>query len=110
MTDRIRIAVLGASGYTGADLVRLALTHTRVEIAALAANAKAGQSMQAILPHFAPYKLPTPVNPEEIDFSNIAVVFGCLPHASSAELLSKVEGASIYDLFSYDERIVGKMS
>src|SRR3546814_5423378 len=82
MTDRIRIAVLGASGYTGADLVRLALTHPRVEIAALAANAKAGQSMQAIWPHFAPYKLPTLVKPEEIDFSTIDVVFGCLPHRS----------------------------
>ena len=42
MTDRLRIAVLGASGYTGADLVRLALSHPRMEIAALAANAKAG--------------------------------------------------------------------
>ncbi|API59044.1 N-acetyl-gamma-glutamyl-phosphate reductase [Tardibacter chloracetimidivorans] len=98
MTDRIRIAVLGASGYTGADLVRLALTHPRVEIAALAANAKAGQSMQAIWPHFAPYKLPTLVKPEEIDFSTIDVVFGCLPHAASAELLSKVEGPRIVDL------------
>src|SRR3546814_9068030 len=75
MTDRIRIAVLGASGYTGADLVRLALTHPRVEIAARAANAKAGQSMQAIWTHFAPYKLPTLVKPEEIDFSTIDVVF-----------------------------------
>lgn len=98
MTDRIRIAVLGASGYTGADLVRLALTHPRVEIAALGANAKAGQSMQSIWPHFAPYKLPTLMKAEEIDFSAIDVVFGCLPHAASAELLSQVKGPRIVDL------------
>ncbi len=99
MTDRLRIAVLGASGYTGADLVRLALTHPRVEIAALVANAKAGQSMQAIWPHFAPYPgLPTLVKADDVDWSGVDAVFGCLPHATSAELLSKIDGPRIIDL------------
>jgi len=98
MTDTIRIAVLGASGYTGADLVRLALTHPRVKIAALAANARAGQTMQAIWPHFFPYDLPPLVKAEEIDFTAIDAVFGCLPHAASATLLSAIEGPRIIDL------------
>jgi len=99
MTDRLRITVLGASGYTGADLVRLALTHPRMEIAALAANAKAGQTMAAIWPHFAPYpQLPTLVKADEIDFSAIDAVFGCLPHAASAELLSTIRGPRIIDI------------
>ncbi|WP_439546305.1 N-acetyl-gamma-glutamyl-phosphate reductase [Sandarakinorhabdus sp.] len=99
MTDRLRIAVLGASGYTGADLVRLAITHPRMEIAALAANAKAGQTMAAIWPHFAPYPaLPALVKADEIDFSGIDAVFGCLPHAASAELLSGLPGQRIIDL------------
>jgi N-acetyl-gamma-glutamyl-phosphate reductase len=51
--SKVRIAVLGASGYTGADLVRLALTHADIEIVALSANAKAGQSMADVWPHFA---------------------------------------------------------
>ena len=87
MADRLRIAVLGASGYTGADLVRLALGHPGIEIAALSANAKAGQTMAAIWPHFAMYPgLPPLVRAEEIDFSAIDAVFGCLPHAASAGL------------------------
>ncbi len=99
MTDRIRIAVLGASGYTGADLVRLALTHPRVEIAALSANAKAGQTMAQVWPHFAPYpQLPTLCRADEIDWRGIDAVFGCLPHATSAELLSGIEGPRIIDL------------
>ncbi|MEI6485643.1 MAG: N-acetyl-gamma-glutamyl-phosphate reductase [Sphingomonadales bacterium] len=99
MTDRVRIAVLGASGYTGADLVRLALTHPRIEIAALAANAKAGQTMAQIWPHFAPYpQLPALVKADEIDFSQIDAVFGCLPHAASAELLSTLTDKRIIDL------------
>ncbi|MFZ4381328.1 MAG: N-acetyl-gamma-glutamyl-phosphate reductase [Sandarakinorhabdus sp.] len=99
MPDRLRIAVLGASGYTGADVVRLAITHPRIEIAALAANAKAGQTMAAIWPHFAMYPaLPALVRADEIDFSGIDAVFGCLPHAASAELLSGLPGQRIIDL------------
>lgn len=99
MTATLRIAVLGASGYTGADLVRLALTHPRLEIAALSANAKAGQSMAEVWPHFAPYgSLPKLCKAEEIDWAGIDAVFGCLPHAASAELLSAVTGPRIIDL------------
>jgi len=99
MSHPLRIAVLGASGYTGADLVRLALTHPRMEIAALAANAKAGQTMAQIWPHFAMYPaLPTLVRADEIDFSGIDAVFGCLPHAASAELLAKLPDNRIIDL------------
>lgn len=99
MERRLRIAVLGASGYTGADLVRLALTHPNVEIAALAANAKAGLTMAEVWPHFAPYpELPRLVKAEEIDWAGIDVVFGCLPHAASAALLSTLEGPRIVDL------------
>jgi N-acetyl-gamma-glutamyl-phosphate reductase len=99
MQERLRIAILGASGYTGADLVRLALAHPRIGIAALAANAKAGQSMAAIWPHLAPYPgLPPLVRAEDIDFSSIDAVFGCLPHAASAALLSTISGPRIIDL------------
>jgi N-acetyl-gamma-glutamyl-phosphate reductase len=85
----IRIAVLGASGYTGADLVRLALTHPAIEIVALAANQKAGQHMADIWPHFAPYPaLPRLVKADAVPWGGIDAVFGCLPHAASAELLS----------------------
>ena len=99
MDSRIRIAVLGASGYTGADLVRLALAHPNIEIAALAANAKAGLTMAEVWPHLAPYpKLPRLVKAEEIDFAQIDVVFGCLPHAASATLLSTLKSKRIIDL------------
>jgi N-acetyl-gamma-glutamyl-phosphate reductase len=99
MNAPLRIVVLGASGYTGADLVRLALTHPRLEIAALSANAKAGQTMAQVWPHFAAYPaLPTLCKAEDIDWAAIDAVFGCLPHAASAELLSGVTGPRIIDL------------
>jgi N-acetyl-gamma-glutamyl-phosphate reductase len=96
--SKLRIAVLGASGYTGADLVRLALGHPAVEIAALAANSKAGQTMAGIWPHMAPCELPVLTTAEAIDYAAIDVVFGCLPHAASASLLSTIPDTTIIDL------------
>ena len=98
MSTPIRIAVLGASGYTGADLVRLALTHPDIEIAALSANAKAGLTMASVWPHFAYIPLPSLSRAEDIDWAGIDVVFGCLPHAASAALLAAVTGPRIIDL------------
>ncbi|QYE34115.1 N-acetyl-gamma-glutamyl-phosphate reductase [Polymorphobacter sp. PAMC 29334] len=97
--SKVSIAVLGASGYTGADLVRLALSHPNIEIAALSANAKAGQSMAEVWPHFAMFPaLPRLVKAEDVDLAGVDVVFGCLPHAASAELLSGISGPRIVDL------------
>jgi N-acetyl-gamma-glutamyl-phosphate reductase len=96
--SKIRTAILGASGYTGADLVRLALTHPHIEITALAANSKAGQTMADIWPHFAPYDLPSLTTAETVDFAAIDVVFGCLPHATSAALLSTIPDCTVIDL------------
>jgi N-acetyl-gamma-glutamyl-phosphate reductase len=45
--------VIRASGYTGADLVRLAHAHPTIEIVALAANSQAGKSTEAVFPHLA---------------------------------------------------------
>lgn len=98
MKDRIRIAVVGASGYTGADLVRLAQTHPQLEIAALAAGARAGAAMDDVWPHFAGASLPRIVGASEIDWASIDVVFGCLPHGASAELLGGIVGPRIVDL------------
>ena len=106
----IRIAVLGASGYTGADLVRLALGHPDVAIVALSANAKAGQRMAEVWPHFAMFPdLPRLVRAEEVDFTSVDVVFGCLPHAASADLLSGVTGPRIVDL-SADFRLTDPLT
>ena len=52
------VAIIGASGYTGAELIRLIATHPGMEIAALAANSKAGQSMAQVFPHLRHLDLP----------------------------------------------------
>lgn len=48
----VRVAILGASGYTGAELVRLLLSHRNVEISVLTGNTQAGQEFSAVYPQF----------------------------------------------------------
>jgi len=83
-----QIAILGASGYTGAELVRLIATHPGMEIAALGANSKAGQSMARVFPHLRHLDLPDLVTIDEIDFSGIDLCFCALPHKTSQEVIS----------------------
>ena len=74
------IAILGASGYTGAELVRLCSSHPDMVISALSADRKAGQSMAEVFPHLHHLDLPDLVKMEDIDYSNIDLVFCALPH------------------------------
>src|SRR6056297_93910 len=83
-----QIAILGASGYTGAELVRLIATHPGMEIAALAANSKAGQSMAQVFPHLRHLDLPDLVTIDQIDFAGIDLCFCALPHKTSQEVIS----------------------
>src|SRR5215813_547281 len=68
MASKAKIGVLGASGYTGSETVRLLLAHPRVEIALLTADRRAGQEMRAVFPQFSPYQLPTLVTIENVDW------------------------------------------
>lgn len=82
------IAILGASGYTGAELIRLIAGHSSMQIKALGANSKAGQSMADVFPHLRHLDLPALVTIDEIDFSQIDLCFCALPHKTSQEVIS----------------------
>jgi N-acetyl-gamma-glutamyl-phosphate reductase len=84
---KIKIGVIGASGYTGADLVRLAACHPAMEIAALTANSHAGKQMAEVFPHLSSVSLPPLVKNEEADWSEVEAVFCGLPHATSQEVI-----------------------
>ena len=81
------IAILGASGYTGAELVRLIATHPSFRIAALSADRKAGMKMAEVYPHLRHLDLPDLVTIDQIDFSKIDLCFCALPHATSQAVI-----------------------
>src|ERR1044072_2876831 len=84
---KVKIGVIGASGYTGADLVRLAARHPNVEIAVLTANSHAGKPLRDVFPHLSSLNLPPLFRKEEADWTGIEAVFGGLPHATSQEVI-----------------------
>ena len=88
--QKIRIAVLGASGYTGADLVRLAARHPNVEIVALTANTHAGKPMAEVFPHLGMLDLPRLVEWEAVDWRGLDAVFCGLPHGTTQEITAAV--------------------
>jgi N-acetyl-gamma-glutamyl-phosphate reductase len=95
----MKIAVLGASGYTGAELVRLIATHPGMEIVALSADRKAGQAMGEVFPFLRHLQMPRLQKIEEIDFSNVDLCFCALPHATTQEVVATLpHGLKIVDL------------
>ncbi len=82
-----RIAILGASGYTGAELVRLLSTHPDMQITALTGERKAGQSMAQVFPFLRHLDLPILTRIEDVDFASIDLAFCALPHATSQAVI-----------------------
>ena len=96
MKEKLNIAIIGASGYTGVELIRLLLGHSQVTIKELIANSNAGQEIADIYPHLSPFALPALKKIEEIDFSKIDLAFCCLPHTTSqATIKSLMENKNL---------------
>ncbi|MEL7163887.1 MAG: N-acetyl-gamma-glutamyl-phosphate reductase [Pseudomonadota bacterium] len=82
------IAILGASGYTGAELIRLISGHSSFEIKSLGAHSKAGLPLAQVYPHLRHLDLPDMVAFDAIDWEGIDLCFCALPHKTSQEVIS----------------------
>lgn len=93
------VAILGASGYTGAELVRLIATHPALRITALTADRKAGQEMGEVFPHLRHLKLPKLVGMGDLNLDGVDLVFAALPHGLSQALVRDLPaGVKVVDL------------
>jgi N-acetyl-gamma-glutamyl-phosphate reductase len=94
MSARKKIGIIGASGYTGADAVRLLARHPGVEIMALTANTHAGKMMDEVFPHFFMLDLPRLVDWEKVDWTELDAAFCGLPHGTTQEITAAVIAAN----------------
>ncbi len=83
----VRTAILGASGYTGAELIRLLSVCPEYRIVALTADRKAGQPLGDVFPHLSHLDMPVLCKVEEVDFSAVDFVFCALPHATTQKII-----------------------
>jgi LysW-gamma-L-alpha-aminoadipyl-6-phosphate/LysW-L-glutamyl-5-phosphate reductase len=79
---RIRASIVGGSGYTGGELIRLLLFHPQVELTQVASGSRAGQFVHSSHPNLR--KLCTLRFCHPDDLTTCDVLFLCLPHGASA--------------------------
>ena len=104
----IRIAVGGASGYAGGELLRLLLGHPNVEIGALTAGGNAGTPLGAHQPHLLPLadRVLADTTPETL--AGHDVVFLALPHGHSAAIAAQLGADTLVIDCGADHRLASK--
>lgn len=89
MTNSTRVAIVGASGYSGEELVRLLLSHPHAQLVAVTSRQYAGQTVAQVFPRFASHPIARALPFSEPDAARLAelaeVVFLALPHGVAAE-------------------------
>jgi N-acetyl-gamma-glutamyl-phosphate reductase len=101
---RVKTAIVGASGYTGMELLRLLLVHPQVELVAATSRQEAGKPLGLVFPRFS--KAPgaalafTEPDPEVIAATGAEVAFLALPHGVAAEIARALldRGLRVIDL------------
>jgi N-acetyl-gamma-glutamyl-phosphate reductase len=104
---KVKIGILGATSYTGAELVRMLAFHPNVSIVYVSSQSYDGKRLSDIFPALAGINDDVLISPQEAQKRTDAdCVFSCLPHAASADLLVPVidKGIKVVDL-SADFRI-----
>lgn len=79
--------MLGASGYTGAEMLRLLASHDGIEVIAATANALAGKTLTSVYPHLRSFDGVTLVTADDVDWSEVDLAISCLPHGTSQDII-----------------------
>lgn len=86
--EQIKTVIIGASGYTGGDFLRLSQTHPAIKITGLVANTHAGKEVAEVFPHLSFAKLPKMVKLDDIDWSDVDAAICGLPHGTAEEIIA----------------------
>ncbi len=104
---KLKIAIVGSSGYTGGELYRLLLHHHKVAVTAVTSEKSAGQPLTSIFPHLAGLTdlVCEPLDPEAIA-RKAEIIFLALPHITAQEAAFRFHqlGKKVIDL-SADYRL-----
>jgi N-acetyl-gamma-glutamyl-phosphate reductase len=104
---KLKIGILGSTGYTGAELIRLLVNHPGVEISWLTSEKFSGKKISEVFPQFRKFLDLECIKIAQIgNLSKVDLAFSCLPHGTSMHFVRRLiqAGARVID-FSADFRI-----
>ncbi|WP_338598279.1 N-acetyl-gamma-glutamyl-phosphate reductase [Saccharopolyspora sp. SCSIO 74807] len=101
----VRVAVAGASGYAGGELLRLLLAHPEVEIGTLSAGGNAGSKLGAHHPNLVPLAERELTETSAAELAGHDVVFLALPHGHSAAIAAELGDAAVVIDCGADHRL-----
>lgn len=88
--SRLRVAIVGGSGYTGGELARLLLFHPQVELTQVASSSHAGQYLHSVHPNLRKVTALRFCHPDNLAACD--VLFLCLPHGASGREIERYQG------------------
>lgn len=92
MEHKVKVSVIGATGYTGAELVKLLLCHPGVDIDKITSESFSGEKFSQVYPHIKCDLICEELNTEEI---TSPLVFTALPHGTSSHVVDKLDRKNI---------------
>ncbi|MDR2429068.1 MAG: N-acetyl-gamma-glutamyl-phosphate reductase [Candidatus Margulisbacteria bacterium] len=95
MSGKIKIGIIGATGYTGAELLRLLLDHPQADLKYLTTTSAAGQDISEIYPFLRPRFSQKLAGYELSAAQKLDVVFICLPHGKSMDIAPELVNAGV---------------
>ena len=102
----LKVGIVGAAGYAGAELIRLVLGHPEFELVAITSNADAGQPLSSVYPSFAGVSDLVFTTHDAPELKNCDAVFLAVPHTAAMAQVPALlaAGVSCIDL-SADYRL-----
>jgi N-acetyl-gamma-glutamyl-phosphate reductase len=89
---KLKVGIIGATGYTGSELVRILQTHPHVDIDIITSESYAGEELPEVHPLFHSLVETRLVSSDEVTERDLDVVFLALPHGVSMEYVKKYAG------------------
>lgn len=93
-----KVGIIGASGYTGYELIKILKNHPKVELAVLNSKSYEGKKVKELYPDFDGEETYTNYSVDEINKMKLDCMFLAVPHTKAFEILPKLKSKKIIDL------------
>jgi len=108
-SEIVKVSVVGVSGFTGVELIKILINHPFVDIVYLTSRQYAGKKLAEVFPRLETIEKVSDIVIDDIDYGEVAeesdVVFLCLPHMASQEIVKDIIGKCCIIDLSADFRL-----